>query len=200
MIGNLTLLYILIWVQMLPIPRKLEEELISLVNRRADELKIELKEKSYNKRFEELIYNLHNRDGKVVILIDEYDKPILNNIEKENIADFQSIMKGFYSVLKTCEPYERFVFITGVGNFMKVSIFSDLNNLTDISMSDDYATMCGYTEKELIDNFSRKLKEVSKRYSFGYETFLHNVKEWYDGYKFSIDGENSIILFPLQNF
>jgi hypothetical protein len=171
-------------------PEKLEEELISLVNRRADELKIELKEKSYNKRFEELIYNLHNRDGKVVILIDEYDKPILNNIEKENIEEFQRIMKGFYSVLKTCEPYERFVFITGVGKFMKVSIFSDLNNLADISMSDDYATMCGYTEKELIENFSTELKEVSKRYSFGYETFLQNVKEWYDGYKFSIDGEN----------
>ena len=169
--------------------KELENKLISIVNRQANEFKIELKEVGSSLRFEELIYKLHKRDGKVVVLIDEYDKPILNNIEKEDIADYQEIMKGFYSVLKTCEPYERFVFITGVGKFMKVSIFSDLNNLTDISMSDDYATMFGYTEKELKANFSAQLKEASKQYKFDYETFLQKVKEWYDGYKFSIDGE-----------
>ena len=171
-------------------PDKLEEELISNINSSAYEHKIELIEKSYNKRFEELIKKLYERDGNVVILIDEYDKPILNNIEKENITDFQAKMKGFYSVLKTCEPYERFVFITGVGKFLKVSIFSDLNNLNDISMSDDYAAMCGYTEKELKDNFPTQLKEASKQYDFDYETFLQKVKEWYDGYRFSRKSEN----------
>ena len=171
-------------------PEELKEELISLVNRRANEYNIELTESSYSKRFEELVYKLNKRDGKVVILIDEYDKPILNNIENENLAELQKVMKGFYSVLKTCEPYERFVFITGVGKFLKVSIFSDLNNLTDISMNDDYATMCGYTEKELKENFKSYLIEAQKQYDFDFDTFLQKIKKWYDGYKFSLEGEN----------
>ena len=171
-------------------PKELKEELISLVNRRASEFNIELTESSYSKRFEELVYKLNNRDGKVVILIDEYDKPILNNIENENLAELQKVMKGFYSVLKTCEPYERFVFITGVGKFLKVSIFSDLNNLTDISMSEDCATLCGYTEKELEENFRSQLIEASEYQKIEYNTFLQKIKRWYDGYKFSIEGEN----------
>ena len=171
-------------------PEELKEELVSLVNRRASEFNIELTENSYNKRFEELVYKLNNRDGKVVILIDEYDKPILNNIENENMAELQKVMKGFYSVLKTCEPYERFVFITGVGKFLKVSIFSDLNNLTDISMSEDYATLCGYTQKELEENFHTQLLEASKQYDEDYAAFLKDIKGWYDGYRFNKNGEN----------
>ena len=99
-------------------------------------------------------------------------------------------MKGFYSVLKTCEPYERFVFITGVGKFFKVSIFSDLNNLTDISMHDDYAEMCGYTEKELEENFHGWFEEIANKTETNYSVLLKNVKKWYDGYKFSKNGEN----------
>ena len=171
-------------------PEELKEELISNIESIAREQNVELKETLYNKKFEELVKKLHDRDGKVVILIDEYDKPILNNIENENINELQKVMKGFYSVLKTCEPYERFVFITGVGKFLKVSIFSDLNNLTDISMSDDYATMCGYTEKELEENFHSQLIEMSEYQRIEYNTFLQKIKKWYDGYKFSEDGEN----------
>ena len=173
-------------------PEELKEELISIIKNIAIELDVEITETLYNKKFEELIKKLYKRDGKVVILIDEYDKPILNNIEKENIADFQAIMKGFYSVLKTCEPYERFVFITGVGKFLKVSIFSDLNNLSDISMNDDFAEMCGYTEKELEENFKTQLIETHKNsdYTFDFDTFLKEIKKWYDGYKFSKRGKN----------
>ncbi|MBR4330826.1 MAG: AAA family ATPase [Candidatus Riflebacteria bacterium] len=156
----------------------------------SDKYKIELSKKQLSDAFEELVSKIYERDGKVVILIDEYDKPILNNIENENIAELQKVMKGFYSVLKTCEPYERFVFITGVGKFLKVSIFSDLNNLTDISMSDDYAIMCGYTEKELLENFHSQILETSKHQKIEYEIFLQKIKKWYDGYKFSIEGKN----------
>ena len=171
-------------------PEELKEELISIIKNIAIELDVELTETLYNKKFEELIKKLYKRDGKVVILIDEYDKPILNNIEKDNITDFQAVMKGFYSVLKTCEPYERFVFITGVGKFLKVSIFSDLNNLSDISMSDDFAEMCGYTEKELEDNFHDKIAEIASQQNIDYITLLHKIKKWYDGYKFSEYAEN----------
>ncbi len=109
-------------------------------------------------------------------------------------------MKGFYSVLKTCEPYERFVFITGVGKFLKVSIFSDLNNLTDISMNDDHATMCGYTEKELLEYFQNQLIDLAKHNNEEYNSFLQGVKEWYDGYKFSPDAENVFNPVSLAKF
>ena len=174
-------------------PDKLEKQMTELLKRQAKINKIELDDKNEigaNSLFINLVNNLYDRDGKVVILIDEYDKPILNNIQNENLEKLQDVMKGFYSVLKTCEPYERFVFITGVGKFFKVSIFSDLNNLTDISMSDDYATLCGYTEKELKENFKTQLLEASKRYDEDYATFLKDIKGWYDGYKFSENGES----------
>lgn len=168
---------------------RLEENLLSLVEDNARKYKIILDKKYPNEAFKELVTNLYHRDGKVVVLIDEYDKPILNNIELENIDEFQKIMKGFYSVLETCEAYERFVFITGVGKFLKVSIFSDLNNLNDISMSDDYATLCGYTEKELRDNFNSKIKAISDEEKIDYEVLLQKIKKWYDGYQFSRRGE-----------
>ncbi len=169
---------------------RLEENLLSLIEDNARKYNINLDKKYPNEAFIELITNLYQRDGKVVILIDEYDKPILNNIENDNLADLQKVMKGFYSVLKTCEPYERFVFITGVGKFLKVSIFSDLNNLTDISMSDDYATMCGYTEKELKENFKDRLIPLAESKKLEYEVFLDKIKNWYDGYRFSDNSEN----------
>ena len=157
-------------------PDELEKALRYVIQLNADGNKIKLDEISSNLSFTELIRKLYERDGNVVILIDEYDKPILNNIEKENIADFQEVMKGFYSVLKACEPYERFVFITGVGKFLKVSIFSDLNNLSDISMNDDFAALCGYTERELKENFGTKLECLVASQNEDYNSFLLNIK------------------------
>ncbi len=171
-------------------PEHLEQSLLYKIQDIAEEYNIKLTRKFASDAFEELIRKLYDREGKTVILIDEYDKPILNNIELKNIDEFQKIMKGFYSVLKTCEAYERFVFITGVGKFLKVSIFSDLNNLNDISMSDDYAAMCGYTEKELEDNFKSKISAIAEREEIEYDVLLQKIKKWYDGYQFSIDGEN----------
>lgn len=171
-------------------PEKLEYYLLNRILAIASDYHIEISSKYASIAFEELVKNLHDQNGKVVILIDEYDKPILNNIENENLADLQKIMKGFYSVLKTCEPYERFVFITGVGKFLKVSIFSDLNNLVDISMSDDYADMCGYTEKELEDNFKTYIIDLASKHNIEYSDLLQKIKKWYDGYRFSEDCEN----------
>jgi hypothetical protein len=171
-------------------PEKLEYYLLNRILDIANDYHIEISSKYASLAFEELLKSLHDQNGKVVVLIDEYDKPILNNIENDNIAEFQKIMKGFYSVLKTCEPYERFVFITGVGKFLKVSIFSDLNNLVDISMSDDFATMCGYTEKELEDNFKTYIIDLASKHNIEYSNLLQKIKKWYDGYKFSEDCEN----------
>ena len=170
-------------------PDSLTEDLMNKITSLAFDFNIELSRRTAHGCFEELIQKLHKRDGKVVILVDEYDKPILNNIENENIDKIQALMKIFYSVIKTCEPYERFVFITGVGKFLKVSVFSDLNNLNDISMHDDYSTMCGYTEKELETYFKDRLIPLATKYNFTYKDFCQEIKNWYDGYCFSEEAE-----------
>ncbi len=138
--------------------------------------------------FTELIKIL-SMQGQVVILIDEYDKPILNNILSPNIREIFQILKGFYSTIKDCNEQERFVFITGVSKFAHISIFSDLNNLTDISMDEDYSAILGYTQEELEANFSDYLRPLAEKRNFSYEAFLKKIKRWYDGFRFHPETE-----------
>ncbi len=135
---------------------------------------VELSYPSLKGRFRELILKLYEKfNQKVVVLIDEYDKPILDNIEDVDRAiEMREILKDFYSVLKDADPYLKFVFITGVSKFSKVSLFSGLNNLYDISLNPEYATICGYTQRELESVFADRLKDVD----------LEEVKRWYNGY------------------
>ena len=137
---------------------------------------ISLKLKSIKGKFMELISSLFEKfNEKVVILIDEYDKPILDNITNIKTAiEIREELKNFYSVIKDCDQFLKFVFITGVTKFSKVSLFSGLNNLKDITLSPSYATICGYTQKELEEVFKDRLKKVN----------LKEIKEWYDGYSF----------------
>ena len=108
-------------------------------------------------------------------LIDEYDKPILDNIEDRQTAiTIREELKNFYSVLKDADPYLKFCFITGVSKFSKVSLFSGLNNLEDITLSPSYATICGYTQEELETVFADRLQGVD----------LAEVQRWYNGYNF----------------
>ena len=127
-------------------------------------------------KFREMIIKLHDQhQQKVVILIDEYDKPILDNIENRDIArDIREGLKNFYSVIKDCDRYLKFVFITGISKFSKVSLFSVLNNLQDITLDTRYATICGYTQDELISVFADRLESVD----------IYKVKRWYNGYHF----------------
>ena len=122
------------------------------------------------------------KENKVVILVDEYDKPILDNITNPQIVDIQKCLKGFYSVLKDRNDKERFLFVTGVSKFSHVSLFSDLNNLTDITMDARYATMFGYTQEELEANFGDRIKSVAGEQDI--ESFKAKIKEWYNGYRF----------------
>jgi len=125
--------------------------------------------------FSELIVKLNKKyNSGVVILIDEYDKPILDNITSKNIDSIRRELAGFYSVLKDADAYLKFVFLTGVSKFSKTSIVSKLNNLTDISLSEKYADICGYTQVELENVFAEYL----------YDENLDKIKEWYDGYNF----------------
>jgi hypothetical protein len=134
------------------------------------------KEYTINRNFELLIERIYEESKKqVVILIDEYDKPILDNIEKrEEIERIREVLKGFYTTLKGLDGYIRFVLVTGVSKFAKVSLFSGLNQLEDMSLSKEYGNICGYTQEELEFYFKEYLEGVN----------LEEVREWYNGYSF----------------
>ena len=149
---------------------------------------VTLRGQSNATRFESLISALSKQE-KVVILIDEYDKPILNNVTNPEADAILSVLKGFYSTVKTCEDLERFVFITGVTKFCHVSLFSDLNNLTDITMRSDYATMFGYTQSELEHYFSDRIKATAQAQKISEEELKRKLKTWYDGYCFEETSE-----------
>ncbi|MFA6717126.1 MAG: AAA family ATPase, partial [Victivallaceae bacterium] len=134
-------------------------------------------------KFSELIIELQPQ-GKVVILIDEYDKPILDNIISPEAESIRRELEDFYSVVKGTEPYQRFVLLTGVSKFSKVSVFSKLNNLADISMDAKYATMLGYTQDELEHYFPDYIDHTVKLLQTTCDDLLKQMKLWYNGYRF----------------
>ena len=134
--------------------------------------------------FGKLIDALHKK-GQVVILVDEYDKPILTNISKENVGEILMCLKGFYSVLKDRNAMERLLFVTGVSKFCHVSLFSELNNLTDITLDADYAGMLGFTEEEVRRYFADRIDEAAKSKEVSTEELMRMLLTWYDGYRFS---------------
>ncbi len=145
--------------------------------------------------FKRLIRQAYEKYNKqVVILIDEYDKPILDNIENSNEAKKRrDELKNFYSVIKGSDEYLKFVFITGVSKFSKISLFSGLNNLNDITLHPSYSTICGYTQEDIQTSFKEHLKGQD----------LDKIKLWYNGYKFlgqSVYNPFDILLFISNNF
>ena len=140
-------------------------------------------------RFKGVIARAAEKEGRgVVILIDEYDKPILQTLRNEELQErHRSLLKSFYSVLKTQDRYIRFAFITGVTKFGKVSVFSDLNNLMDISMDQRYISICGMTQNELLYNFREGIEQLCEAYGDTEEETLNKLKIRYDGYHFEED-------------
>jgi len=142
--------------------------------------------------FKNMIYALNEKYGTgVVLLIDEYDKPILDHMNTPEEAEkYRGYMDSFYQVIKGSESMLRFVFITGVTKFAKVSIFSKLNNIFDITMHDDYAAMLGYTEQELVDNFGEYIEAAAEKHGKSFDAMCDDIRRWYDGFKFTDNGEN----------
>ena len=169
---------------------KMEERFQQMLMEQAEINGVTLKKTSSDTMFHELIKTLHDNIGDVVILLDEYDKPILNNISKDDCNKFLDGLKVFYSVIKEKSGMLRFAFITGVSKFCHVSLFSDLNNLTDITMDARYATMFGYTQEELEANFSDRIEAVSQKLGMPKDELLPEIKAWYDGYRFHADCES----------
>ena len=161
--------------------RELPDYLMAKVQRIAQEYSIPLEGGTPGLCFGYLIDQLYKRD-QVVILVDEYDKPILDNISSPHVKEIQKCLKGFYSVLKDRNTQERLLFVTGVSKFSHVSLFSDLNNLTDITMDARYATMLGYTQEELEANFGDRIAAVAGDRNL--DEFKDEIKAWYNGYRF----------------
>ena len=136
--------------------------------------------------FLDVINELYKKNGQVVLLIDEYDKPITDNINNlEKAEEMRETLRSFYGVLKGCSQI-KFIMITGVSKFSKTGVFSCLNNLDDISMSEEYGDIVGYTQQDLEDNFSDWIEITAQRKSMSKKDILDKIKEYYDG--FSFDG------------
>ena len=148
---------------------------------------------SHAKRFTSLIQAAYEKTGKqVVILVDEYDKPLLQTmgVNEELNEQYRNTLKAFYSVIKTCDQYIRFAFLTGVTKFSKVSIFSDLNNLNDISLLPKYAGICGISQSELETVFTLEIQSLAQANELTYDETLRQLKQNYDGYCFARGAEN----------
>jgi hypothetical protein len=165
--------------------------LIDQVEKSARNYGVNLEKKSYEDRFAELIQKLSSRNG-VAILIDEYDKPILDNISRpEARGAFKDILAGFYGVIKPLDAHVRFALMTGVTKFSKVSVFSMLNNLDDLTMHSRYSDMLGYTEHELDTFFSDRLAALAEHEACTHDELHHEIRRWYNGYRFS-DRDDSV--------
>ena len=142
-------------------------------------------------RFLNLIRHAYEQTGrKVVVLVDEYDKPLLGaNDDMDVDNEIRKVLKGFYGILKSADEYLRFVFLTGVTKFSKVSIFSDLNHLTDISMDENYTGVCGISETELKQCFEPEINVLTVKLGKTYEETLGELKKRYDGYHFAENTE-----------
>jgi hypothetical protein len=167
----------------------LENALLEMVQDVASKHQIRLKKTYASGSFQELITNLHEKyQKKVIVLIDEYDKPIIHGIEKDNstLAETnRDILKAFYGILKDSEPHLRFTFITGVSKISKVSIFSDLNHLDDLTLDTDYATICGFTETEIRQYCATGLQDLAEKEGVNVEQIMDKIRFWYNGFSWN---------------
>jgi hypothetical protein len=168
----------------------LEAALKQELNNLAKTFNLTLEDEGNSSKFKELIIKLA-KDAKVVILIDEYDAPIINYLGKEIEKAYQNrdLLKEFYTVLKDLDTFIELVFLTGVSKFSKVGIFSGLNNLNDLTMSAQFATMFGYTQTELEQNFIEEIEAASQHLEISRTELLDKMRLWYNGYRFSAKAE-----------
>jgi len=182
-----------------------KEELIAILNQHLEQWELiygdEKKERDPEERFAYIIRRAYEKTGKrVVVLVDEYDKPMLNAILDEKLSkEYRTILKAFYGVLKSSGQYLRFMFLTGVTKFAQVSVFSDLNHLTDISLKPDYATLCGITKDEMLKFFMPELKILAQKQEMTFDEAVLQLTKQYDGYHFAPGAEGMFNPFSLLN-
>ena len=158
----------------------------------AAEFKIDVNPEDTEKfKFSKILQDLRKKTGKqVVVLIDEYDKPLVDFLHQpDDLKNNHALLRDFYSTLKSCEKDLRFLLLTGVSKFSKTSIFSGLNNLNDITLTSRYAAMLGYTQDEMKNYFNDHVKEFSKQKKITEKTVWSDLKKWYNGYCFNTDSQ-----------
>ena len=174
---------------------ELREFLVKLMESEAERLGVALRETSLpSVAFRCLIEDVAKTspNGQCVVLIDEYDKPLLGHLSKPDITQFRDELKPFYGVIKYTESKQRFTFLTGVSKFSKVSVFSDLNNLKDRTMTASEATLLGYTHDELKRFFPGALAHIGEKNGHDADWAFDEVVKWYDGYRFHANAEKVI--------
>jgi Predicted AAA-ATPase/PD-(D/E)XK nuclease superfamily len=166
---------------------------VEMLQETAAHFKIVLTKKTFKMMFHELITKVHEKHGSVVLLIDEYDKPILDFLDADNMEialQNRSTMREFYSVLKSLDGLLEFIFITGITKFAKVSIFSDLNHVSDLTFNRKALNLVGYTHEELKDNFGDYLDAIAQEMELSLADLLVKIAAWYNG--FSWDGQQKL--------
>ena len=180
---------------------QLERYLLNILQENERHLGISSDSKDPNVRLKNLIFSAYEKTGKkVVILIDEYDAPLLDVVhEKETLPVLRNVMRNFYSPLKDCDPYLEFVFLTGITKFSQLSIFSELNNLKNISMRPDYAAVCGITEEEMLTQMSDYIDDFAEAQQITRDEAIEGLKLQYDGYHFTWPSPDIYNPFSLLN-
>ena len=180
---------------------RLERYLLYILGENEKRFGISSDSKDPNVRLKILIINVYEKTGKkVVILIDEYDAPLLDVVhEEKTLPVLRNVMRNFYSPLKASDPYLQFVFITGITKFSQLSIFSELNNLKNISMRPDYAGVCGITKEETLNAMSDYIDDFAEAQEITREEAIEGLKQQYDGYHFTWPSPDVFNPFSLLN-
>lgn len=166
---------------------RLQQYLLFILKNMEDRFGIESDTTEPNLRFANLIKCIYQQTGRpVVVLIDEYDAPLLDVVHEDSqLAALRNVMRNFYSPLKDCDPYLRFVFLTGITKFSQMSIFSELNNIVNISMQERYAGICGITKDELLTQMSDDIDSLANQLAITREETIEQLTSNYDGYHFT---------------
>ena len=180
---------------------QLERYLLSQLEQIEEDYGIHSDSPDSNIRLTKLIRHVYEQTGRqAVVLIDEYDAPLLDVVhEEKNLPVLRNIMRNFYSPLKACDPYLRFVFLTGITKFSQLSIFSELNNIQNISMLPEYAAICGITEEEMATQMDEDLDILAGRMGISREKTVQKLKDNYDGYHFTWPSPDIYNPFSLLN-
>ncbi|KZX10659.1 ATP-binding protein [Methanobrevibacter filiformis] len=165
---------------------ELEDTIDDRIQRIARNFQIEIHSKRLSEKFTDLITGVYSKTNKnVVVLVDEYDKPVISNLKNKDLDKIQSKLGSFYEVLKTNDQYIKFIFLTGVSKFTKVSVFSKLNSVDDLTLIDKFNSICGYTQEELEDNFSDYIRKLSNIFNISNCETIAKIKTFYNGYSWN---------------
>jgi hypothetical protein len=164
----------------------LEDSIEDIINRLAREFQVKLYSKTLSGKFTDLITEIYNKTKKeVVILIDEYDKPIISNLQSKELSEIQKKLGSFYEILKGNDDYIKFIFITGISKIAHASVFSKLNNPIDLTLIDKFNSICGYTQEELEYYFPEHIENLANKLNNTNFEIVEKIKEFYDGYSWN---------------